>query len=108
MARLGILLLAFFLVQLQSYAQFSAPKYSNEFLAIGVGARALGMGQTQVSLADDATAGYWNPAGLASMTTKFDASLMHAQYFGGVADYDFAAFAATTTFCHKFLPRISL
>lgn len=30
----------------------------------GVGARALGMGGAYVAVADDATAGYWNPAGL--------------------------------------------
>src|SRR5690606_32380927 len=41
-----------------------APKYSNEFLAIGVGARSLGMGYAQVAAANDVTAGYWNPAGL--------------------------------------------
>ena len=45
-----------------SSAQFR--KYSNEFLNIGVGGRALGMGNTQVSIVQDATAGYWNPAGL--------------------------------------------
>ena len=35
-----------------------------EFLSHGVGARALGMGGMFVSVADDATAAYWNPAGL--------------------------------------------
>jgi hypothetical protein len=34
------------------------------FLKVGVGARALGMGGAFVSLADDGTAPYWNPAGL--------------------------------------------
>ena len=36
-----------------------------EFLKIGVGARAAGMGETFVALANDASALYWNPAGLA-------------------------------------------
>ena len=40
------------------------PKYSNEFLAIGVGARALGMSGAQAAVVDDATSGFWNPAGL--------------------------------------------
>jgi hypothetical protein len=40
------------------------PKYVNEFLSIGVGARALGMSQAQIVSANDVTAGYWNPAGL--------------------------------------------
>ena len=35
-----------------------------EFLSLGVGARALGMGGMFVSIANDATAAYWNPAGL--------------------------------------------
>ncbi len=35
------------------------------FLKTGVGARALGMGGAFVSIADDATCTYWNPAGLA-------------------------------------------
>ena len=49
-------------------AQTNTPKYSNEFLNLGAGARSLGMGKTQVSLADDATAGYWNPAALTKVT----------------------------------------
>jgi len=35
------------------------------FLKLGVGARAMGMGSAYVALADDPTALYWNPAGLA-------------------------------------------
>jgi hypothetical protein len=37
------------------------------FLKLGVGARAMGMGSAYVALADDPTASYWNPAGLASI-----------------------------------------
>jgi len=69
------------------------PKYSNEFLNLGVGARALGMGKVQVSLADDATAGYWNPAGLANQTRKYDGVLMHSELFSGVVKNDYAAFS---------------
>ena len=69
------------------------PKYSNEFLAIGVGARALGMANTQTAIANDVTAGYWNPAGLLKIKEKYQASLMHAEYFGGVASYDYIGFA---------------
>ena len=35
------------------------------FLKLGAGARAVGMGETFTSLADDPSAVYWNPAGLA-------------------------------------------
>lgn len=75
------------------YAQTNAPKYSNEFLAIGVGARALGMGNSQVAISDDVTASYWNPAGLLNITTKYEASFMHAEYFAGIANYDYLGFA---------------
>ena len=38
------------------------------FLEISVGAPAIGMGGAFVSLANDATALYWNPAGIATMS----------------------------------------
>ena len=69
------------------------PKYSNEFLNLGVGARALGMGKVQVSLADNATAGYWNPAGLVNQTHKYDGVLMHSELFSGVVKNDYGAFS---------------
>lgn len=37
------------------------------YLDQGIGSRAAGMGNAFVALADDATAGYWNPAGLSQM-----------------------------------------
>ena len=73
--------------------QTSAPKFSNEFLSIGVGARALGMSNAQVSQVADATAGYWNPAGLLDQPAKYDFSLMHAEYFAGIAKYDYIGFS---------------
>jgi hypothetical protein len=72
-------------------AQFR--KYSNEFLNIGAGARALGMGGAQLASVKDATAGYWNPAGLAQVKNDPLATIMHAEYFGGIAKYDYAAVA---------------
>jgi hypothetical protein len=74
-------------------AQTSAPKFSNEFLSIGVGARALAMSRTLTSSVSDVTAGYWNPAGLLNIKDKYEFSLMHAEYFAGIAKYDYAAFA---------------
>ena len=73
-------------------AQTTTPKYSNEFLAIGVGARALGMGNAQVAHVNDATSGYWNPAGLLAVKSDYSLSLMHAEYFAGIAKYDYAGF----------------
>jgi hypothetical protein len=77
----------------ESSAQFSAPKYSNEFLQIGVSARALAMGRSQVAISDDSYSGYWNPAGLSSIEAPYELSLMHAEYFAGIAKYDYAGFA---------------
>ncbi len=62
-------------------------KYAAEFLKIGVGARALGMGGAFVSLADDASATYWNPAGLVGLETR-EALGMHATQFDGVESHD--------------------
>lgn len=68
-------------------------KYSNEFLSIGVGAQTMGMGGAGIAFVDDATAGYWNPSRLAGLKSKFDASLMHAEYFAGIAKYDYVGTA---------------
>jgi len=82
-----------FIIQCPVYAQDTTPKYSNEFLAIGVGARALGMANAQTGITNDVTSAYWNPAGLTGITDKYEASLMHASYFAGIANYDYAGFA---------------
>lgn len=70
-------------------AQFSAPKYSNEFLSIGVGARALGMSGAFSAVADDVSAGYWNPAGLTGIKSDLQIAGMHANYFANIAQYDY-------------------
>ncbi len=76
-----------------SYGQTTAPKYSNEFLNIGVGARALGMSNVQTASVNDVTSAYWNPAGLLNMKSKHEVALMHSEYFAGIAKYDYAGFA---------------
>ena len=84
----------FFLLLLLPVTGFSQfRKYSNEFLNIGAGARGLAMGSAQVASANDATAGYWNPAGLVGVKNHPNLNLMHADYFAGIAKYDFAALA---------------
>jgi hypothetical protein len=44
--------------------------YPDAFLQLGFGARALGMGGAFVGVADDATGGFFNPAGLAYVTKR--------------------------------------
>jgi hypothetical protein len=68
------------------------PKYSNEFLQLGVGGRQLGMALTGVAFTSDVSSGYWNPAGLIGMEEDRQLMLMHSAYFGGMANYDFGAF----------------
>ena len=94
MNKLSVLTLCISLITLPVYLYGqSTPKYSNEFLNIGVGARALGMASTQIAISDDVTSGYWNPAGLLDIKHKYEGSLMHAEYFAGISKFDYASFA---------------
>ena len=68
-------------------------KYSNEFMNIGVDAAALGMSNAVVASTNDVNAGYWNPAGLTNLEDN-QISLMHANYFANIAQYDYIAFAS--------------
>ncbi len=66
--------------------------YANEFLALGVGARALSMGNAQVAAVNDVTAAYWNPAGLMGVEST-QLGLMHAEWFAGIGKYDYVGLA---------------
>lgn len=79
------------LMALDASAQ-AVRKYSNEFLKIGVGARAAAMGNAMSGIVDDATAGYWNPAGLALAPNAPEVAAMHSEYFAGIAKYDYIGF----------------
>ncbi|MDP2884789.1 MAG: PorV/PorQ family protein [Ignavibacteria bacterium] len=58
------------------------------FLEIGVGAQAIGMGGAYVSVANNATALYWNPAGVASLAeTNID--VVHTNWIADTK-FDFA------------------
>lgn len=60
----------------------------------GAGARALGMGRAFVAVSDDASAGYWNPAGLAKLQHTHVTGL-HALLWEG-ATYSFVGVAFPT------------
>lgn len=70
-----------------------APKYSNEFLQIGIGADALGLGNAVVAKSDGVNSGYWNPAGLTEVNKWAEIGLMHSEYFAGIAKYDYLGIA---------------
>ncbi len=72
----------------------SAQKYSNEFLSIGIGAKAQGLGNAVVASVDDVTAGYWNPAGLANLSADkgLQIGAMHSEWFAGVGKFDYLGF----------------
>jgi len=54
------------------------------FLNIDVGARAIGMGGAYVSMVDDATAMYWNPAGIAR-SSGLQANFTHMRWIADIA-----------------------
>jgi hypothetical protein len=93
MLRFSLLILACLLAFSISAQQVESRKYSNEFLSIGVDARALGMSNSIIAGVNDVTSGYWNPAGLVHMNTDYQLALMHAEYFAGIAKFDYGAFA---------------
>lgn len=67
-------------------------KYGADFLAGGVGARAIGLGGAYAGLAEDVTAGYWNAAGLSRLEYP-EIGYMHVERFGGVVSFDYAGAA---------------
>jgi len=67
--------------------------YSNEFLALGIGARGLAMGNVQSATVGDVTAAYWNPAGLNNVE-DLQIGIQHAEWFAGIGKYDYVGLAA--------------
>jgi hypothetical protein len=63
-------------------------KYAGEFLNFGVGSRALALGGAYVAIANDVSAGYWNPAGLVD-ANGLQVQFMHAKQFVSSIQYDY-------------------
>ncbi len=66
------------------------------FMSWGAGARSLGMGKAFVSIADDASATYWNPSGLAHLD-RSELTALHSVLWGGTV-YDFISYVHPTSF----------
>ncbi len=95
---LFIVALGFTAVPMLAFAEEGS--HAADFLSHGVGARALGMGSSFVSIADDATATYWNPAGLVQIQKRAFAA-MYSDSFGaaqgsflnrGLVEYNFFSY----------------
>lgn len=56
-----------------------------QFLKLGPGAKPAAMGDSFTAVANDATAVYWNPAGLCDVKST-SVSLMHAAWFGNITN----------------------
>ncbi len=92
LARRGVvvsLVLAATLLGLDSPA--SATRFAGAFMADGGGARAMGMGSAFVAVADDASAAFWNPAGLLNAPTR-QVIAMHSERFGDLIDRDYVSY----------------
>ena len=64
---------------------------AEQFLKLGAGARASGMGEAFAAVADDAAAIYWNPAGLGALD-KGSLSVMHSAWLENTF-YEWAGYA---------------
>jgi hypothetical protein len=93
---------------------------SGSFLRIGVGARAVGLGESFVAVANDPTAIFWNPAGLASQLrpavelshTEWPAEIRYehvawvlpVQRLGGSVAFQFGALTTDLDETTEYLP----
>src|SRR4030042_3603450 len=59
-----------------------------QFLKIGVGARAVGMGEACAGIANDVSTLYWNPAGITNISS-ISVGVSHSQWFAGIS-HDYA------------------
>ena len=90
--RYGKVLVALLVLAPAAVAGTGVAKYAGEFISLGVGGRALGLGGAYVALGNDVTSGYWNPAGLARIAYP-QVTLMHDERFGSLVNYDYGAVA---------------
>jgi len=93
MKRIGISLLVASVIALANapiQAVNKAGTTAAQFLKIGVGARAVSLGEAFVALANDASALYWNPAGISRLEGP-ELLLVHTQWLANTY-YNFAGF----------------
>jgi hypothetical protein len=72
------------------FSKSSAGTSGAQFLKLGAGARASGMGEANVGVANDASAIYWNPAGLCGIE-GWSLNVMHVVWWDDVT-YDWVGY----------------
>src|SRR5262245_10119252 len=78
----------FALASLLAAPSAHATKYAGEFLKVPIGARAVGMGGAFTAVADDATAPWWNPAGMVYLPYR-EVIPQHQEKFGRLVNHDY-------------------
>jgi len=89
MRKLFLALMVVSFVVMQSFGAFNSENVGTtgaQFLKIGIGARAVAMGEAQAAIDNDVNALYWNPAGLNYLQGR-EGSLMHCSLFEEIS-YD--------------------
>ncbi|MFQ5584172.1 MAG: PorV/PorQ family protein [Calditrichia bacterium] len=66
-------------------------KYAGEFMSIDVSARSQAMGGAYISIANDVSAAFHNPAGLIQVQNS-QAAIMHTWQFSNLISYDYIGF----------------
>jgi hypothetical protein len=70
-----------------SFTVLFAGSYAGDFIEIGPGVRASGLGGAFTAIANDGSAIYWNPAGI-SQLKRIEIGAMRAFLYNGLAHYD--------------------
>ena len=91
MRKLWLIVLALLLIPELAWGQAKTGTAGAQFLELGVSARAVGMGNAFLAIADDASAIYYNPAGLSQLSQR-EIVLTHVDYPADIA-YDFGGIA---------------
>lgn len=89
MRKFLIIVMLIIFIATQSFAISKVGTTAAQFLKIGAGARAIGMGAAFVAVANDVSAIYWNPAGVARLENN-EVVLLHTEWLADVS-YDYVA-----------------
>lgn len=68
-----------------------AAKYAGDAFTLGVGGRGMAMGNAVIAGPFDASAPYWNPAGMNTLSGKYLIA-MHAETFGSLLNHDYVGY----------------